>query len=184
MLYIDVIQSALTDSKELVRVDASLKVTDEPGLYSLHIDDPNSLPEPWASKLKAANTSLLYIGQASKSLHERLVLQELQHDRPATFFRSIGAVLGFRPATGSLVGKRNQNNYEFTKPDTDAIIQWMQRHLRVSWVVLPQPEIDLAEKQIIGVLRPLLNATHNASRCSDLERVRNECRLIARGTLP
>ncbi len=40
---------------------------------------------------------------------------ELRARGHGTFFRSLGAVLGYLPPKGSLKGKSNQNNYTFQK---------------------------------------------------------------------
>jgi hypothetical protein len=82
------------------------------GYYSIWLNDVEKLNnKEFSQELKKRNSNLLYIGIASKSLYERLYEQELQHLNPATFFRSIGAVLGYRPEEGSLSDKKNKNNY-------------------------------------------------------------------------
>src|SRR5689334_19554692 len=83
-------------------------VDDRPGLYAIFVDHPSSLPEPFASQLTTRNSRLLYVGRARDSLLVRLISQELRHKRAATFFRGMGAILGFRPQAGSLRGKANQ----------------------------------------------------------------------------
>lgn len=138
--------------------------------------DAALLPEPFQSKLVARSTRLLDVGQASGSLRDRLVEQELQHRRAATFFRGIGAVLGYPPVAGSLAGKANQSNYRFSKPDMDAVVRWMGDCLRISWIVLPKEQLGAIE--VIVQLCPLLNTT--PACCPDLARVREQCRRIAR----
>src|SRR4051794_32840843 len=108
---------------------ADRSVPTDPGFYSIFVDTPESLPAPFDEYLRRKATQLIYIGVASRSLFERLVQQDLRHCHPSSFFRGIGAVLGYRPPIGSLVGLRNQNNYKFSKDDTDAIVTWNRTHL-------------------------------------------------------
>jgi hypothetical protein len=106
---------------------------------------------------------LLYIGQAKDSLRKRLVEQELQHRSAATFFRNLGALLGFRPTPGALVDMGNQNNYRFSKSDTAEIVAWITSHLRVSWVELARERLKPVETAAVKKHRPLINTQHIAS---------------------
>lgn len=148
------------------------------GYYAIWLTKGSLLPQPFMDELQKRNTQLLYIGLASKSLLKRLLHQELQHKNPATFFRSIGAVLGFRPAKGSLAGKRNQNNYKFTKNDTDYITKWIDKNLEVSFVECDL--IDCLEESLIAKYSPILNWTHSKDKFEPLRKCKDECRLIAR----
>ena len=49
------------------------------------------------------------------------------------FLEVSGAVLGFLPPFGSLIGKNNQNNYKFSDEDKMKIIDWINSNLVVSW---------------------------------------------------
>ena len=91
--------------------DAPARVPARPGYYAIYGDDAGHLPSPYCDLLIGRGTDLLYIGIATVTLHGRLVEQDLRHERPSTFFRGIGPILGYRPHQGSLVGKANQNNY-------------------------------------------------------------------------
>ena len=91
-------------------VQARNQVPGVPGYYSIFVDVPDSLPEPFATRLNKKNTSLVYVGIATKSLAKRLIEQDLTHKNPSTVFRGLGALLGYRPIRGSLHGKKNQNN--------------------------------------------------------------------------
>ena len=167
--YLNDFASALPVPRAIASVD------DKPGLYSIFVNDPKSLPKPFSLMLIERRTHLLYVGRAKDSLSVRLINQELRHKRAATFFRAIGALLGFRPESGSLRGKANQNNYRFSNRDTAAIKAWMENHLLVRWFA-----IDIAvEPTVIQQLRPLLNTTHNPDCCVELAELRDLCRRIA-----
>src|SRR4051812_37243154 len=105
-------------------VTAHTVVPAEPGFYAIFVDEPESLPSPFDRYLREKNSRLIYTGVASRSLYERLIEQDLRHREASTFFRGIGAILGYRPPSGSLVGKGNQNNYEFSTADTATIDAW------------------------------------------------------------
>lgn len=153
-------------------------VDDKPGLYAILVDDPKSLPDPFSSMLIRRGTRLLYVGRARGSLSIRLVEQELRHKRAATFFRGIGAILGFRPQPGSLRGKANQRNYRFSNTDTAKIVDWMQKHLLVRWLAMDVADLVEVEPTVICELRPLLNTTHPEC-CAELAELRDQCRRIA-----
>lgn len=149
------------------------------GLYAIFIDSANSLPDPFRHQLIQNATTLIYVGKSDSCLHTRLVLQDLQHKSPATFFRGIGAVLGYRPPPGSLKLAKNKNNYKFGPDDTARIIGWINEHLRILCVPMTSEEIERWEKIAIGELRPLLNSAHNPDAMSELAELREECRRIA-----
>ncbi len=105
--------------------DAESKVPRKQGLYSINIDRVDALPAPFADALRERGSHLLYIGIASRSLLRRLIQQDLRHRSPSTFFRGVGAMLGYRPPAGSLRGKANKRNYKFTEADTGATTSWV-----------------------------------------------------------
>jgi hypothetical protein len=171
---------ALSDFTAALPVPTAIRlVDDQPGLYAIFVDDPKSLSEPFASKLIRRGSHLLYVGRAKDSLSARLIDQELRHKRAATFFRSIGAILGFRPQMGSLRDKTNQRNYRFSKSDTSQIVTWVDKHLLVSWLPMDIADLAQIEPEVIHDLRPLLNTTHNPDCCAELARLRDLCRRIA-----
>lgn len=116
-----------------VRELSSSDIPNKPGLYAIRIDDIDCLPDVLSEELKRRGHNILYIGIASQSLRRRFWDQELHLKNNATFFRSMGAILGYRPQKGSLsLGSRN---YKFSKEDTMGIICWMEEHLLVNYVV-------------------------------------------------
>jgi hypothetical protein len=152
-------------------------VPSQPGLYSLFVDKATSLPGIYGEELVGRETTLLYIGKAATSLVSRLVEQDLCHRSPSTFFRAIGPILGFRPVSGSLAGKSNQNNYKFSRTDTDSIASWISSHLLVKWVLHSSPET--IEPWVIGEHAPLLNTIYNPRPLPELAALRKECRQIS-----
>jgi hypothetical protein len=177
----DSISKALENDAALHSVAiAHTVVPAEPGFYSIFIDEAGSLPNPFDRHLCNKDTRLIYIGVASRSLFGRLVEQDLRHRNPSTFFRGIGAVLGYRPLAGSLVGKRNQNNYKFSTVDTEAIDAWCREHLTVRFVATDTSQYPNAERHAIGRNCPILNTTHNPECLSELAELRQCCRSIAR----
>jgi hypothetical protein len=109
---------------------AARKIDCQPGLYSIFINDPTTLPEPFRSRLIVKRTQLLYVGMASGSLYERLIEQELRHKKAATFFRGMGAAQSYRPVRGSLRDKANKRNYRFSPADSKQIIAGWSKNSR------------------------------------------------------
>lgn len=149
------------------------------GLYAIFVDRYDSLPEPFRARLAAERRTLIYVGCSDVNLGERLTKQEFQHKRAATFFRSIGAVLGYWPPRGSLKSKVNQKNYRFSADDTKQITQWIYEHLSVRYLEVDAASLPRLEKMVIGELRPILNVVHNPDAMPELRALRAKCRKIA-----
>ena len=152
------------------------RVPDVPGIYCIKLRKGVPLPAKFG---KVREDGIIYIGQASKSLKERLWEEELNHKRPATFFRSIGAMLGYLPPKGSLAGKRNTSNYKFSEEDTEAIRKWMRQSLLVNFIALEPAMIDDTEIALIKKYCPLANLEHNPVRNDELKAARNKCKEYA-----
>jgi hypothetical protein len=161
--------------------EAIAQVPDAPGLYAIFVNATSALPAPFDDLLARRETTLIYLGKAGDSLRKRLGEEELRHKRAATFFRSLGAVLGYQPPAGSLAGAKNQRNYRFSPQDTAAITAWIDVHLRVRWLALSKDETEAYEPLLIALLRPLLNLKDNPSALPELRELREECRQIAGG---
>jgi hypothetical protein len=147
------------------------------GLYCIRITNPKKLPVPFSTYLTYYNHNILYIGKATQSLKTRFLGQELRATGHGTFFRGIGAVIGFRPPQGSLVDYKNKNNYEFSKEDAKAIIKWINANLIVNWVYF-DADFDGMETYLITKYLPLLNTDKNPIKLKELVALRKECRII------
>jgi hypothetical protein len=154
-------------------------VPNEPGLYCLRILRIDALPEPYAQVLRGRGHNIVYIGIASQSLKKRFLEQELRAKGHGTFFRSVGAMLGYRPLLGSLINKANQNNYRFAPETENKIIQWMNVHLTAKWITF-HGDCNELENLLIPRHLPLLNLQCNPAPLRLLEDARQECRDIAR----
>ncbi|MGR6742073.1 GIY-YIG nuclease family protein [Microbacterium arborescens] len=155
-------------------------VPNEFGVYAIRLRGGATLAEPFFSVRDGRD--LIYIGQAEKqTLRKRLLGNELRARGNGTFFRSIGAVLGYRPPFGSLAGRARMQNYRFAPTDRNAIVNWIDANLEVSWAVLPQSEVQEAEVALIRENTPLLNLQHNPRARSELALLRANCRAIAAG---
>lgn len=144
----------------------------QPGIYCIKLTTDGELP----AKFGTLNEHrILYIGIASSSLKERLWDEELHDKLPATFFRSIGAMLGFLPPKGSLVGKSNTRNYRFSPTDKKEIQAWMHQNLSVNFIVLPSMGLAEIEKGLIKKLKPFVNIQHNPCASKELRNARKKC---------
>ncbi|KZE42053.1 GIY-YIG nuclease family protein [Microbacterium sp. T32] len=160
--------------------DIDADVPNEFGVYAIRLRVGSSLPEPFESHLASRRSRLVYLGKAT-SLSKRMLGNELRGRGHGTFFRSIGAVLGYRPAAGSLVGKANQYNFSFVAKDRARIVAWINAHLEVSWAIVPQTDVRAVEKALILEHLPLLNREGNPLALAELDTLRIECRTIAGG---
>lgn len=153
-------------------------VPDNPGLYCIRVKDINKLPKPFDSIAKDRNHNIIYIGIASQSLSKRFLNQELRAKGHGTFFRSIGAVLGYKPNEGSLLTKSNKRNYTFLTSDEQEIIEWINANLIINWVEF-NGDFESVEAGIIRKHLPLLNLAKNPLALKQLSNLRAECVRIA-----
>ena len=154
-----------------------LQVPTVSGLYCIKLRKGVLLP---AEYRKIREDGIIYIGKA-EDLRERLWGEELNLKGPATFFRGIGAILGYLPPKGSLIGKSNQNNYTFSAEDTEAIRKWMRQSLFVNWITLDERQSEDVEKTLIKKYQPLMNYSHNPNKNKALIAARKRCREYAQG---
>lgn len=155
-------------------------VPEKPGFYAVAINDAYDIGQPFCDELIARKHNLLYIGIARKSLRKRMWKQELHNRGAGTLFRSIGAVIGCRPVRGSLSNKNS--NYKFSKEDRESIIEWINEHIIMNYIISSCSSEDMKskEQQLIPEYKPLLNIMHNPYKLKILEELRNECIRIAR----
>lgn len=173
-------RDALMNPDDFKRV-CDLQINDipsSPGLYAIRIDKQNALPKEFEDALNERNHNILYIGITTSSLRKRLWEQELHLKNPATFFRSIGAILGYTPEPGSL--KEDSKNYKFSYNDCKKIELWMGEHLLVNFIEqdnnLEKTETDLIEKY-----KPIINIAKNPYKLDVLQQLRKRCVEIGRG---
>ena len=121
---------------------------------------------------------IIYIGKSDKSTLKKRLFQELRAEKHGTFFRSLGAILGYLPPKGSLKNNKNKQNYKFNKSDELAIVNWINNHLEVSWVEI-STNISEIEKELIKLHTPLLNIKDNPNSLQLLKEVRKYCREFA-----
>lgn len=148
------------------------------GFYCLRLKADGNLPQPIQRIFEQKSLRIVYFGKAEDQTLSKRIEQELYAKGHGTFFRGIGAVLGFTPEPGSLVGKSNQYNYVFNLIDKQVIISWIESNLEIC-VVNYRGDFCI-EKKIIGELRPLLNITHNPFALKELSQLKDRCRQIAR----
>jgi len=147
------------------------------GLYCLRLKQKYLLPKPFQQFLSERKHQIIYVGKAEgQTLRDRLN-QELYAKGHGTFFRSIGAVLGYLPEACSLNGMSNQNNYKFIKEDQKKIILWIENNLEIA--VFKTSNFE-EEKYLICKLKPLLNDSHNPLALAELRMAKDKCRITAR----
>lgn len=149
-------------------------VPNKPGIYCIRISDSSKLPEEFRNALSERKHNILYIGIAKRSLKARLFGQELRAKGHGTFFRSLGAMLGYLPPKGSLLNKINKRNYRFSKDDEHKIINWINMNLIVNWIEF-HGNVEDVESVLIPKYLPLLNLDMNPLRLDSIARLRKRC---------
>ena len=148
------------------------QIPDAPGLYCIRIANPLALNKIFREVLEERNHNIVYIGIASKSLKKRFLGQELRAKGHGTFFRSLGAVLGYLPIPGSLANKANQNNYRFSPTDELKIIEWINKNLLINWVSADGGWNEV-EGELLQQYKPLLNIAGNPDALKEVVALRN-----------
>ena len=157
-------------------------IPDVPGLYCIRIKQPKTLDTVFSNVLTERNHTIIYIGMASKSLKKQFLGQELRAKGHGSFFRNLGAVLGYCPEAGSLIGKRNQNNYKFSSEDEQDLIKWIDENLIINWVAASD-NLDAIEDKLIQKHLPLMNISGNPGAFNNVRVLRDKCKAMARGTI-
>ncbi len=153
-------------------------ILSDPGLYSIRIKEPKVLPAEFSGILHQRGHNIIYIGIATQNLNRRFLNQELRANGHGTFFRSIGAVLGYKPPKGSLKNKANKKNYKFSRDDESSIIDWINQNLIVNWIGFTG-DFETIETILIRKYLPLLNLAKNPYPVKELQVLRAECVRIA-----
>ena len=157
-----------------------LSVPEKPGLYCIRIKNIDALPKPFSTELNNRHHNIIYIGIATQSLNRRMLNQELRANGHGTFFRSLGAVLGFRPPLNSLAVKKNKRNYKFSSADETKIINWINDNLLINWEE-QRNGFEEIETVLILKYKPLINLAKNPYAMEDLSKLRKECVAVANG---
>lgn len=168
-----------TDNFKLVDEISKDDIPTTTGFYAIRVRDINVLPEIFAQKLMEREHNILYIGISECNLRERLWNEELHLKKPATFFRSLGAMLGYTPEYGSLRGSKSRN-YKFSERDITEITNWMKKHLLVNYISWKE-NLKEIEKQLIREYKPIINIQNNPYKLGELEELRKKCIDIAHG---
>lgn len=173
------LEERLMDEKYFQSVSAiENSVPNAPGLYSLRIKNIENLPAPFDQYITERGHNIIYIGIASKSLYQRMLNQELRANGHGTFFRSTGAMLGYRPPAGSLNHRKNKRNYTFSSIDEQKIIDWINTNLLVNWIEISEG-LNGIETELISKYKPLLNIAKNPAALPLISKLRKECVEIA-----
>ncbi len=154
-------------------------VPDLPGIYIVRIQNIHQLPKAFTLVLEERKHNLLYVGIASESLQKQFLAQELRGVGEGSFFRSLGAILGFLPPKGSL--KSDSIKFSFSDAHRLKIIDWINANLRVNWVCLDDGWEQL-EAQLILDERPLVNISKNPESLKTIKALREMCVETARAS--
>ncbi len=151
------------------------------GFYCIKLNVGSKFSDRYQKHLDTRNHRIIYIGKAEgQTLRKRFLGQELRAKGHGTFFRSIGAVLGYTPEQGSLTSYLNKKNYKFSPKDEIEIINWINKNLEVNWVEYSGN--FMVEKAYIIKYSPLLNDSHNPKKLQELKVDKANCRFIANQT--
>lgn len=141
------------------------------GVYAI-FGDAKALPPPFRAALNTRpHPDLIYVGQASASLWQRVWNEEFHHKRPGTFFRSVGVMLGYVSPTGG-------RNFRFAPSDREAVTSWILTHLSIAWnSTMADDQITDFERHLIENSMPLLNIQGNPAKLPLLQQLRAQSQM-------
>ena len=157
---------------------------DVPGVYCIRLKVPykgkfskkdNKFFKPFIRILEKRKNNILYIGIATKSLKQRLN-QELKAKGHGTFFRSLGAILNYKPVEDSLVKTKREYNYKFSDKNEEKIINWINEYLIVKWIE-KSDSLAKFERYLIEDkdYKPVVNIKNNPLALKEIKALRKEC---------
>ena len=154
------------------------------GLYVVTLQEPEAFGAIFLAEYLGRNKcnllpkNTVYVGKGD-NLRKRLCQEFWQKSR-ATFFRSVGALLGMEP----YINQKSPTNYMFDGLSKGTIIDFIENNMSVSYEFVDS-NIERKDKEIelISLCHPLLNIQHNGGfTYSKLEAERERCRNIAART--
>lgn len=148
------------------------------GFYSLRLKDNSKLPLVFQKIINNKDHKIIYFGKAETQTLAKRLNQELYAKGHGTFYRSIGAVLGYLPENGSLKDKANQNNYKFSASNNLKIIKWIEENLEIA--IFKFSGDFTVENATIKKYTPLFNDSHNPLSLAELKQLKDQCRKTAR----
>lgn len=184
--------SELSPKRELIPLSrAKDDVTSTAGFYAIYIVSTEFLPDLFKEELEKRNEdcefkNLLYLGKANKTnarnLRIRLVKEALMGGTH-TFFRGLGAILGYKPPFGQLRNKSNNINYRFSSDDKRKIVEYIEQHIHIRWYesCVSSHVLDDLETNLIERLMPLMNIDKSPSPFQPFTDLRDRCIQRARG---
>lgn len=155
-------------------------IPDAPGIYVIKIKNIKRLPQVFSKVLQERKHNILYIGISTTTLRDRFWGNELHAKGHGTFFRSLGAMLGYLPEAGSLKEHENRRNYKFSKHDSAEIIGWIEDNLEVNFAT-HSDNLEEIERFLIAEYLPLLNLNKNPIKLPELKSLRRKCIAVANG---
>lgn len=157
-----------------------LSIPDGRGVYCIKVKDlfVSGIMDELKQIMIVRDNPIIYIGKSDRSSLKVRIYQELRAEKHGTFFRSLGAVLGYLPPKGSLKSAKNKMNYKFDQSDTISIIEWINEYLEVSYLELSDQIGDI-ESSLIRLHTPLLNIKDNSDALPIVKEMRKCCREYA-----
>lgn len=159
-----------------------LETDNAKGIYFIKLVNKDAFeqinPEFHLEYVNKGYSDVIYIGKATGpgKLRTRLN-QELRQENRATFFRSIGALIGAVPQDG----QASPSNYMFFGSEEEKVINFIDSNIEVYYrkLYISDEEIEKREIELIKEMQPIINIQHNPSKSLVLERAREQCRQIA-----
>jgi hypothetical protein len=155
------------------------------GIYGWWLINPEALPEVPTTRHPSEPVGLLYVGIGPGSTNSKRNLRARFRDHARDTGRST-----LRRVLASLLYEREGWRPVWTdRPvlsdlDNDALSAWMAANLRVQWVSVAEPWT--VEAEVIRMIRPPLNRTHNRThpfyqRVGDARKRFREAAEVSRG---
>jgi len=136
------------DFKKPFTVLRELEADNAKGIYCIRLADKDAFksinPEFHEEYVKKGFSDIIYIGKATGSGKLKIRLnQELRQKGRATFFRSIGALIGAVPRGG----QTKPSNYMFFDSEEEKVIKFIDANIEVCYKKLLISDEEIKKKK-------------------------------------
>lgn len=170
------------DFKKPITVLRELEKDNAKGIYFIKLINKDAFalfnPDFHKEYVDRGRPEIIYVGKGTGQgkLYTRLC-QELRQEWKATFFRSIGALIGAIPKNG----QADFDNYKFVDEEEKKVIDFIDSNIEVYYrkMYIPDKEIEAREKELIIEMQPIINIKDNPYKSASLQKARAFCRQTA-----
>ena len=162
--------------KDIEELSSDLK-----GVYAICATRESKLPDAVKKEVFNGGGFIIYANNSSNIKNE--LFNKCNGTDSGNFLKRLGALLDFKPPKGSLVGKTEIENFEFSVEDKSKIREWIYDNLFFNYIVLEEDQMEAFKEHLVIQLSPVLNVQSNPFKSVLLNAKMDECFLYAKSEI-